>query len=165
MDIILAIWSGKVIGPLAIIKDSKYKYSLILQSIFLFIVSNNLLGLYTTGRTSNILNLLSLSFSLIIGSLIQIALDRRLIKKFNDPNIPLLIRPFIILVEVFSFLLRIITLSFRLCTNILAGHMILHIISNLSLIGIIPLTLLEIAVSLIQSFVFLLLSSTYLKEL
>lgn len=69
--------------------------------------------------------------------------------------------------EFLSYFLRIITLSLRLSANLTAGHIILFILSSFpfNYIYLFPLFILEIGVSFIQSFVFLLLFISYLNDL
>ena len=105
---------------------------------------------------------------IIIGITIISIKEKRLIQKFIPKNIPKGIIPLISIIEIMSYLLRIITLAFRLTTNLLAGHMILGIIGNIEYIGImiiIPIIILEIGVSVIQAYVFTLLTSIYIKEI
>jgi len=87
---------------------------------------------------------------------------------------PILLINFIVIIELVRNIIRPITLSVRLCANIVAGHLLLSLLRNFSLtslslflfsfIGIIILVLLEIAVALIQSYVFITLSSLYITE-
>jgi len=89
---------------------------------------------------------------------------------------PLAITPFIVCVELIRLSIRPITLSVRLAANIIAGHLILTLIRNLTtniinvnikitilIIQIILLTL-ETIVAIIQAYVFTILSTLYLSE-
>lgn len=88
---------------------------------------------------------------------------------------PIILINFIVIIELVSNIIRPITLSVRLCANIVAGHLLLRLLRNFSLTrftlfsisfsGIIVLGLLEIAVALIQSYVFMTLSSLYATEI
>lgn len=108
----------------------------------------------------------------------------------NKGNIKYII-PLIFFIELLSYFIRIISLSVRLTANIMSGHTLLKIVSNFSLslyqfffsqlhliyiiftpiILFLPLFfisgiyLLEIAVAFIQSYVFTLLTLTYLKDI
>jgi len=87
---------------------------------------------------------------------------------------PLALINFIFIIEIVRNIIRPITLSVRLTANIVAGHLLMLLLSNFSLssfnniiISSIPmliLSLLEMAVSLIQAYVFVTLISLYINE-
>uniref|UniRef100_A0A663MTV0 ATP synthase F(0) complex subunit a n=1 Tax=Athene cunicularia TaxID=194338 RepID=A0A663MTV0_ATHCN len=84
----------------------------------------------------------------------------------------------LILIETTSLLIRPLALGVRLTANLTAGHLLIQLISTavMVLLPIIPaisiltatilllLTILEIAVAIIQAYVFVLLLSLYLQE-
>jgi F-type H+-transporting ATPase subunit a len=87
----------------------------------------------------------------------------------------------LVLIELISYLARAVSLGVRLFANITAGHTLLKILSTylfklfsgsllVAIITLIPFSIflaligLEIAVSLIQAFVFTLLVCSYLKD-
>lgn len=75
----------------------------------------------------------------------------------------------LIIIETLSFIIRPIALFLRLFANITAGHILINfIISSLSIylfILVIPLVALEIAVSIIQSYIFVLLLTLWSNDL
>ena len=86
---------------------------------------------------------------------------------------PPALMPLIVVIESIRRLIRPITLSIRLMANIVAGHLLLSLtrssIHNLSsFLGSMPaqfiLLGLEIAVAIIQGYVFMILMTLYLKE-
>ena len=86
---------------------------------------------------------------------------------------PTLLTPMLILIEILSRGIRPLTLCIRLTANMIAGHLLLRLVaSGLSfslfsgavLLGLRFLVVLELRVSVIQSFVFTSLISLYLKE-
>lgn len=88
---------------------------------------------------------------------------------------PSILVPFIVGIELVRNIIRPITLAVRLAANITAGHLILTLIRRplpsrglfTSLVifgGILPVIVLEIAVSLIQRYVFITLVCLYLRE-
>jgi len=83
--------------------------------------------------------------------------------------------PFIVVIEVISSLIRPLTLGVRLAANIIAGHLLLVLASTPApFIGSLPLSILiaamillstlEMAVSIIQGYVFMRLRSLYIRE-
>jgi len=85
------------------------------------------------------------------------------------------LRFFIVFIESISNLIRPITLSVRLAANIIAGHLLLRLLREISennpklfpptTLLLITLLTLEYAVALIQSYVFVTLTSLYLNEI
>lgn len=81
---------------------------------------------------------------------------------------------FIVLIEIVRNIIRPITLAVRLTANIVAGHLLLSLLSNFSIISIINATTrlvpmltlvsLEIAVAIIQAYVITTLVCLYYKE-
>nr|YP_010884447.1 ATP synthase F0 subunit 6 [Goniurosaurus varius]WIW75859.1 ATP synthase F0 subunit 6 [Goniurosaurus varius] len=86
--------------------------------------------------------------------------------------------PALIIIETISLLIRPIALGVRLTANLTAGHLLMQLISSatfimismmpsiasLTFIMLMLLTLLEMAVAMIQAYVFVLLITLYLQE-
>lgn len=156
--------------------------------LFFFILFNNILGLfpYFFTLTSQFWITLVLSF-LYFVSITLYALylyNIKFLKLFWPSNVPLLILPFLFIIESLSYFSRIFSLSIRLFANIMAGHTLLHIISDfvilfyskkisffLRFIFIVPfiivifITFLEIGVAALQAYVFLILLCIYLNDI
>ncbi|MFB9261324.1 MULTISPECIES: F0F1 ATP synthase subunit A [Bacteria] len=91
---------------------------------------------------------------------------------------PTLLIPILVIIETISLVIQPVALAVRLTANITAGHLLIHLVGNatLTLLTISPpatsliftlltlLTILEIAVALIQAYVFTLLVSLYLHN-
>jgi F-type H+-transporting ATPase subunit a len=81
---------------------------------------------------------------------------------YNPMNI------FVGLIEIFGELLRIVTLSMRLFGVIYAGEVLIsavnQIAGNFGWLATVPTVLLEIFFSVIQAYVFMMLSATYLSQ-
>ena len=86
---------------------------------------------------------------------------------------PLALMPFMVLIESIRTVIRPITLSVRLAANMIAGHLLLSlcgggflsmVIGVRAFIGQTLLFRLEIAVALIQSYVFITLVTLYSRE-
>lgn len=113
--------------------------------------------------------------TVLIGILNQptIALGHLLPEGTPTPLIPVLI-----IIETISLFIRPLALGVRLTANLTAGHLLIQLIATAAfvLISTIPavailtsivlflLTLLEVAVAMIQAYVFVLLLSLYLQE-
>lgn len=90
-------------------------------------------------------------------------------------DIPLAMKPFLFVLELFSFCIRPLTLAVRLSMNVLVGHLILQILSEMSL-GVPGLKILTLAfsigfcifemlVSFLQAYIFIILSCVYIAEM
>jgi ATP synthase subunit 6 len=124
---------------------------------------------------------LSLSGSIFIGLIIIGLLNNRskFFLLFYPSNVPIFLLFFLIIIEVLSFLIRPFSLAIRLFANMLAGHTPMNIfgtfayfVSNnyiyfflLSFVFCILITFLEVGVSIIQSYVFIVLLSIYISDI
>nr|AAD56444.1 ATPase 6 [Piaya melanogaster] len=159
-----------------------HKWALILTSLMVLLLTINLLGLlpYTFTPTTQLSMNMALAFPLWLATLLtglrnqpSISLGHLLPEGTPTPLIPALI-----LIETISLLIRPIALGVRLTANLTAGHLLIQLISTATsvLLPILPtvsaltamvlmlLTILEIAVAMIQAYVFILLLSLYLQE-
>nr|ADA58016.1 ATP synthase F0 subunit 6 [Buteo polyosoma] len=159
-----------------------HKWALILTSLMLLLLMINLLGLlpYTFTPTTQLSMNMALAFPLWLATLLTglrnqptMSLGHLLPEGTPTPLIPALI-----LIETVSLLIRPLALGVRLTANLTAGHLLIQLISTATttLLPILPtvsvlttlilllLTILEIAVAMIQAYVFVLLLSLYLQE-
>nr|YP_009648749.1 ATP synthase F0 subunit 6 [Dendrocopos darjellensis]AKA97956.1 ATPase subunit 6 [Dendrocopos darjellensis]QDB64227.1 ATP synthase F0 subunit 6 [Dendrocopos darjellensis] len=159
-----------------------HKWALILTSLMILLLSINLLGLlpYTFTPTTQLSMNMALAFPLWLATLLtglrnqpSASLGHLLPEGTPTPLIPALI-----LIETTSLLIRPLALGVRLTANLTAGHLLIQLISTAStaLLSIMPaisilttiilllLTILEVAVAMIQAYVFVLLLSLYLQE-
>jgi F-type H+-transporting ATPase subunit a len=157
------------------------RYFPVLFLLFYLILFLNLVGLTPYGftGTSQASYTFTLGFSMFIGIVfIGIQVQR---VKFVNMFIPATtgpIVPLLVVIEVFSYCIRPISLSVRLFANMFAGHTLLHIIAGFavslfkvdSLLGllmfapIIAVCVLEFGIAFLQAYVFVVLVSIYLKE-
>jgi len=166
---------------------NKYKgqlYFPFIFALFIFILINNLIGLipYSFSTTSHFILAFSWSFSIVIGTvLLGITIHKfKYLGLFVPVGCPLFLLPFLVIVEAISFVARNISLGLRLAANVLAGHMLLFILSGftfnifksgiLSILGVLPLlfiiafSFLEFGIAFIQAQVFIVLTSGYIKD-
>nr|ABC17909.1 ATP synthase F0 subunit 6 [Loxodonta africana] len=157
-------------------------WSLMLITLTLFIGLTNLLGLlpYSFAPTTQLTVNLSMAIPLWTGTVV---LGFRYKTKISLAHLlpqgtPMFLIPMIIIIETISLLIRPVTLAVRLTANITAGHLLIHLTGTATLtlssihsmtitvtfVTVILLTILELAVALIQAYVFALLISLYLHE-
>ena len=161
------------------------KYFPFIYSIFFYILIANLISNvpYSFAVTASGIVSLGLSLTIFIGVTI-LALSIHGIKFFSffiPSGTPLALVPLLVLIELISYLARAVSLGVRLFANITAGHTLLKILSTylfklftgnllVQILTLIPFAIflalvgLEIAVSLIQAFVFTLLVCSYLRD-
>lgn len=152
-------------------------------SLFMFVLICNLMGMIPGGYTvtSQIVVTAALAL-LVIGTVIVYGFLHHgtgFLKLFV-PDVPPILMPLIVPLEVISFLARPVTLSIRLFANMLAGHIALKIfagfvasllaagawaiISPLPLLLTTALTALEFLVAALQAYVFAVLTCVYLND-
>nr|YP_010983066.1 ATP synthase F0 subunit 6 [Rhipicephalus pumilio]WOH23050.1 ATP synthase F0 subunit 6 [Rhipicephalus pumilio] len=160
------------------IKLSKMKNCLIISSIFIFILLSNVLGLfpYVFTSSSHLIFTMFFAFPFWLTFILF-----SLVNKFNmmmahlvPMGAPMALSFFMVIIETVSNVIRPITLSVRLTANMISGHLLIHLLSSISMysnllfILSIPfmtvLLILETAVAFIQGFVFVILISLYINE-
>lgn len=153
---------------------------IIFLSFFFFLLGSNFLGLfpYIFTRTSHLRITLTISLPIWLGSIswsvfYQYNSIFTHLVPLGTPNI---LMPVIVIIETISNIIRPGTLAVRLAANIIAGHLLLTLLGsqgpNVSytivlfiILSLLLLLLLELAVACIQSYVFTVLRSLYLREL
>lgn len=152
---------------------------LIFLRLFIIILFNNVLGLtpYVFTSTSHLAITIALSAPLWIGIFINqwFYFLTPILAHLTPLGTPRTLIPLIVIIERVRRLIRPFTLAVRLAANIIAGHLLLALVreairvfSPLSITIIIILQVLllslEIAVAVIQSYVFTLLITLYSRE-
>nr|AML26027.1 ATP synthase F0 subunit 6 [Staphylinidae sp. BMNH 1274245] len=153
--------------------------TLIFISLFSMILFNNFLGLfpYIFTSSSHLVMTLSLSMPLWISFMIFGWLNNtiHMFAHLVPQGTPPVLMPFMVLIESISNIIRPGTLAVRLAANMIAGHLLLTLLGNtgssmnLLLLNLLIFTqllllMLESAVSIIQSYVFAILSTLYSSE-
>nr|YP_004347932.1 ATP synthase F0 subunit 6 [Colomesus asellus]BAK09683.1 ATPase subunit 6 [Colomesus asellus] len=159
-----------------------HKWALMLASLMVFIITINMLGLlpYSFTPTTQLSMNLALAVPLWLMTVIigfrkspTAALGHLLPEGTPTPLIPALI-----IIETISLFIRPLALGVRLTANLTAGHLLMQLtaMAAFTLLPLMPtvailttillylLTLLEVAVAMIQAYVFVLLLSLYLQE-
>nr|AAC77737.1 ATPase subunit 6 [Roeboides occidentalis]AAC77739.1 ATPase subunit 6 [Roeboides occidentalis] len=164
------------------LNQNGHKWALILTSLMIFLLSLNMLGLlpYTFTPTTQL--------SLNMGLAVPFWLATVIIGMRNQPTValghllpegtPVPLIPVLIIIETISLFIRPLALGVRLTANLTAGHLLIQLIATAAFV-LLPvmttvailtatilflLTLLEVAVAMIQAYVFVLLLSLYLQE-
>nr|AII19578.1 ATP synthase F0 subunit 6 [Savignium sp. BKKC-2014] len=156
-----------------------YKNIIFFNVLFMFILINNVFGLmpYTFTSTAHIAMTLSMALTIWIIFMLYgwINNTNHMFAHLVPLGTPIVLMPFMVLIESISNIIRPITLSVRLAANLTAGHLLLILLGesmvNNSILIIITVTAaqfalmtLEAAVALIQAYVFATLSTLYASE-
>jgi F-type H+-transporting ATPase subunit a len=157
----------------------------IVFTLFFFILFGNLLGVFPYFFTFTSHIAVTLALSLFVFVLVTVVALKEhglhFFSYFVPPGVPRLLIPLMVLIEVISYLSRIISLSVRLFANMMAGHVMLEVfgsfivmLGGLGLLGYFPAamslavnTLLigfELLVATLQAYVFAVLTCIYLHD-
>lgn len=157
----------------------------LIMSLFSIILIGNLVSNvpYNFSIATSLFFSITLSFIVFLGvTFYGIYLHRLKFLSFFLPiGTPLLLIPILVLIELISYFCRSISLGVRAFANSVAGHTLINILSGfllsfiksgllITILSLIPFTLffaligLEIAISFIQSYVFVVLTSSYIKD-
>lgn len=163
----------------------KEVYLPFIYSLFFFILISNLTGNipYSFTITTSIMVSIGLSFTILIAvTILGLSIHKlHFFSYFVPSGTPLALVPLLVLIELVSYLARAFSLGIRLFANVVAGHTLMKILATflyqmfsstliIAILTIIPFTLflaivgLEIAVSIIQAYVFSILTCSYIKD-
>lgn len=154
-------------------------------SLFMFVLAANFLGMIPGSFTVTSQIIVTAAFALlVIGTVIVYGVMKHgthFLGLFVPSGLPWWLLPFIVVIEVISFLSRPISLALRLFGNMLAGHVALKLfgyftvgmlgaggfammLSPLPLATAVALTALEFLVAVLQAYVFTILTCVYLND-
>jgi F-type H+-transporting ATPase subunit a len=159
-------------------------------TLFCFILFMNMQGMFLVFTATSQLAVTATLALLTILTVVIVGFARNglgFFKLFCPSGVPVGILPFLIVIEVISFLVRPITLALRLFGNMIGGHVVLKIFAGfvISLAGlaasgglgflgipgaavafgsVVALTALEFVVGFLQAFVFAALTCVYLND-
>nr|AMM04564.1 ATPase subunit 6 [Nilssonia formosa] len=180
----LQLWTTNMITKQLMLPMNKpgHKWSIMLMSLMILLSTTNLSGLlpYTFTPTTQLSMNMALAMPLWMATVLT-GLRNQPTKSLGHllpEGTPTLLVPTLIIIETISLLIRPLALGVRLTANLTAGHLLIQLISTatitmmstsltlsmLTSITLLLLTLLELAVALIQAYVFVLLLSLYLQE-
>ncbi|MCC8369268.1 MAG: F0F1 ATP synthase subunit A [Rickettsia endosymbiont of Oxypoda opaca] len=155
------------------------KFIPLIFSLFIFILFCNLLGMIPYGFT--VTSHISVTFALAVMVFLTVTIvgfynyGLHFLTVFLPHGTPLWLAPLMIIIELFTYLARPLSLSLRLAANMIAGHILLKVIAGFSVslmiyLKFIPLPLIvvligfEIFVAVLQAYIFTILSCVYLND-
>lgn len=163
----------------------RYQYFSTLFFLFVFIFIANMVGLipYSFTITSSFVITFFLASSHFIGiNLIAIFKNQwKSAKLFLPGGVPLMIVPFLVIIEIVSYVAKVFSLSIRLFANMMSGHALLKILIGFSwgllsagsvytIIAILPwivvtaIIFLETVIAYLQAYVFTILVTIYIND-
>nr|SBW75566.1 ATP synthase F0 subunit 6 [Chelonoidis alburyorum] len=164
------------------INKAGHKWSIILTSLMIMLLTINLLGLlpYTFTPTTQLSMNMGLAIPMWMATVLT-GLRNQLTTSLGHllpEGTPTPLIPILIMIETTSLFIRPLALGVRLTANLTAGHLLIQLTSTavlallsmtttlsiLTMIILFLLTILELAVAMIQAYVFVLLLSLYLQE-
>nr|YP_010219083.1 ATP synthase F0 subunit 6 [Metrocoris esakii]UBY46236.1 ATP synthase F0 subunit 6 [Metrocoris esakii] len=155
--------------------------TLMMTSIFMFIMVNNLMGLlpYIFTSSSHLIFSLALSIPLWMSIMMfgWIKKTQHMFSHLIPVGTPGMLMPFMVCIETISNIIRPGSLAVRLSANMIAGHLLMSLLGNnttsnekATIIIIMLMTiqmmlmLFETAVAIIQAYVFSILTTLYSSE-
>jgi F-type H+-transporting ATPase subunit a len=154
--------------------------------LFVYILFSNLMGLipYNFATTSHLVSTLSMSSSIWFGvTFMGLALHAlKFFTLFAPEGTPIVLVPLLALIELISYIAKGLSLGIRLGANLISGHLLLLILAGFGFlalnssweilvtggpvaIGLITaISGLELAIAGIQSYVYSILTSSYIKD-
>ena len=165
---------------LSSIGEEGRKFFPLIFSLFTFILLCNVLGMtpYSFTPTSQVVVTLSLALVSFVTITI-FAIVRNgffgFLHMFLPSGVPMWMAPMIFAIELFSFLIRPVTLSVRLFANLVAGHVLLKVVAGFIvslgvIFGVLPFLFsvvmigFELFVALLQAYIFSILVCAYFSE-
>nr|DAC76848.1 TPA_asm: ATP synthase F0 subunit 6 [Pseudomyrmex veneficus] len=163
---------------------SLIQYSLsniiLFYSLFSYILINNFMGLfpYIFTSSSHMSFSVAISLSMWVGIMMYSLVNffNEMMAHLTPMGTPSVLMPFMVMIESISMMIRPITLAVRLSANMIAGHLLLSLLGStgqeisfiinmmIMVMGQILLFILEMSVSIIQAYVFSILSVLYSSE-
>lgn len=163
------------------------KFFPIVFTLFIFVLFGNMLGMlpYSFTVTSQLVVTTALAGFVFVGVMLIAIVKHgpvKFLKNFLPAGTPWVLAPVMYVIEIISFLARPISLSVRLCANMIVGHMILKIAATLLVmviaagsfypftVGVLPYVFMivfigfEIAIAILQAYIFTVLTCVYLND-
>lgn len=155
------------------------KFIPLIFTLFIFILTCNLLGMIPYGYT--VTSHISITFAMAITIFLFITFlgiylhGLHFFSLFLPKGTPWWLAPLMVVIELFAYLARPVSLSLRLAANMVAGHVLLKVLAGFVVsmaiyIKILPIPFIvvligfEIFVAVLQAYIFTILSCVYLND-
>ena len=153
-----------------------------IATTFFFILWSNLMGLIPASMalSSHIVLTFFLGATALLGITTRglVLQKNQFLRIFVPQGIPTILLPMLVTIEVVSYFSRAFSLAIRLFANIMSGHALMHILLMFSaktfkyhylagfagLFLVFIIAILEVGISSLQAYVFIVLLSIYLKD-
>lgn len=155
------------------------KFVPLIFTLFMFILTCNLLGMVPYGFT--VTSHISITFAMAMMIFLLVTLlgfylhGLHFFSLFLPAGTPWWLAPLMVVIELFAYLARPVSLSLRLAANMIAGHILLKVMAGfvvsmaiylkfLPIPFIVILIGFEIFVAVLQAYIFTILSCVYLND-
>ncbi|PCJ25366.1 MAG: F0F1 ATP synthase subunit A [Rickettsiales bacterium] len=155
------------------------KFVPLIFTLFMFILACNLLGMIPYGFTAT--SHISVTFAIAMMIFLLVTVlglflhGFRFFSLFLPAGTPWWLAPLMVVIELFAYLARPVSLSLRLAANMVAGHVLLKVMAGfvismaiylkfLPIPFIVILVGFEIFVAILQAYIFAILSCVYLSD-
>lgn len=155
------------------------KFVPLIFTLFMFIMVCNLFGMIPYGFT--VTSHISITFALAMMVFLLVTLLGFILHGFHffslflPAGTPWWLAPLMVLIELFAYLARPVSLSLRLAANMVAGHVLLKVIAGFIVsmafyLKIFPIPFIsvligfEIFIAILQAYIFTILSCVYLND-
>ncbi len=154
------------------------KYFPYIMTLFMFIVLANVLGLlpmsFTTTSHIAVTATMAMAVFLFVTLLGFYKNGFKFLSLFWVSSAPLVLRPILAIIEIISYFVRPVSHSIRLAGNMMAGHAVIKVFAGFAgamgigavapIAGIMAVYGLEMLVTVIQAYVFTILTCVYLND-
>ncbi|MFV0280630.1 MAG: F0F1 ATP synthase subunit A [Rhodoblastus sp.] len=164
--------------------DAGMRFFPFVFSLFMFVLFSNLIGLIPGAYTVTSQIIVTSAFAMLVIMIVIVygfyKHGLHFLHLFVPSGVAPVLLPFVVLIEVMSFVARPLTLSVRLFGNMLAGHITLKVFGSfvamllgagayavfapLPLLAIVAFSALELLVAVLQAYVFAILTCVYLND-
>jgi F-type H+-transporting ATPase subunit a len=175
MEVLIVFIRDEIVYPNVGEKHGR-KFLPYFLTAFFFILFSNLLGMipYGSTPTGNIAvtgALAGISLLIMLGAGIVIHGPFKYIASFVPHGVPVFVMPILFPIEIVGVLVKHFALCIRLFANMLAGHAVIavflalissYFIAPIAIVGAVAISLLELFVAFLQSYIFVMLSSLFI---
>ncbi|MBP9792040.1 MAG: F0F1 ATP synthase subunit A [Rickettsiales bacterium] len=146
--------------------------------LFYFILMLNILGMIPHGFT--VTSHISITFTLALLVFLLVTIyafikhGLKFLHFFVPDGVPMVLLPFMVVIEIFVYFTRPVSLCIRLAANMFAGHVLMFIIAGFVTVmgvwGILPISFItiftgfELFVAILQAYIFTILSCVYIND-